>query len=403
VKRGRRAATLILLAGGLVGASSTASAQIPASIEFRVPKPPTVAAGDSGAFLSYELHVTNLMNAGVTLTGIEIRDGSDTGRVLLSIPETGLGTVLARPGLTVTPSQRTSLAAAGRAHVFLWVPVDKRTPPAALVHRLSFRRNPPDSAALARADSATRVRLLADTARITLDGAVTRVTASAVRVGAPLRGEWVAANGPSNLSGHRRTALPLNGTVAIAQRFGIDFLQVDENGRTWNGDSTDNKAYYAYGENIYAVGDGLVVQAKDSIPENTPRGPVARAVPINLVTVAGNHIVVDMGQGNFAFYAHIIPGSLRVKVGDRVRRGQVIGLVGNSGNSTEPHLHFHVVDGIAPGTSTLGAEGIPYSIASFEVLARCQLGMAGVRCARSASVPVTDGMPLQNQLVRFPD
>jgi hypothetical protein len=388
---------LLALAGGREG-----NAQFPAFIEFRVPKPPTVAAGDSGAFLSYELHITNLSTGAVALTGIDVRDARDSGRTLLSIPEGDIGRVIARPGLNIPPSQRSQMGAAGRAHIYLWVPVDKRTPPSAVVHHLRFRRLPPDSTTLARADSAMRVRLAADTTMFTLEGALTRVTPAAVRLGPPLRGEWMAANGPSNLSGHRRTAMPLKGTVAIAQRFGIDFLQVDSLGRTWVGDSTDNKSYYAYGKEILAVGDGIVVQTKDSIAENAPRSPVARAVPIDLVTVGGNHIVVDMGQGNFAFYAHVIPGSMRVKVGDRVRRGQVIALVGNSGNSTEPHLHFHVVDGVAPGTSTLGAEGVPYSLSSFDLVGRCQLSAAGVRCARTPATRVTDGMPLQNQLVRFP-
>src|SRR5688500_39446 len=388
---------LLALAGAREG-----NAQIPPFIEFRVPKAPTVAAGDSGAFLSYELHVTNLTTGAVALTGIDVRDARDSSRTLLSISEGDIGRVIARPGLSLPASQRAQIGAASRALVYLWVPVDKRVPPAAVTHLLRFRRLPPDSATLARADSAMRVRLAADTTMFTLDGALTQVTPAAVRVGPPLRGEWMAANGPSNQSGHRRTALPLKGTVAIAQRFGIDFLQVDSLGRTWVGDSTDNKSYYAYGKEILAVGDGIVVQTKDSSPENAPRSPVARAVPIDLVTVGGNHIVVDMGQGNFAFYAHVIPGSHRVKVGDRVRRGQVIALVGNSGNSTEPHLHFHVVDGVAPGTSTLGAEGVPYSLSSFDLVGRCQLSAAGVRCSRTPATRVTDGMPLQNQLVRFP-
>jgi murein DD-endopeptidase MepM/ murein hydrolase activator NlpD len=139
-------------------------------------------------------------------------------------------------------------------------------------------------------------------------------------------------------------------------------------------------------------------KTKDSIPENVPGG---RAVAITLITVAGNHIVVDIGNGHFAFYAHLKPGSLRVRVGDRVKRGQVLGLVGNSGNSTEPHLHFHISDGLAPGTSTLGSEGIPYALPSFEVIGRCTL-TTKIDCARIAPITVRNGMPMQNQYIRFP-
>jgi murein DD-endopeptidase MepM/ murein hydrolase activator NlpD len=124
----------------------------------------------------------------------------------------------------------------------------------------------------------------------------------------------------------------------------------------------------------------------DGIPENVP-GPTSRAVPMTLETLAGNHVTVDIGGGRFAFYAHLQPRSLRVKKGDRVRRGQVLGLVGNSGNSTEPHLHFHISDSPSP----LGSEGIPHVMRSFE--ARDKPG----------APPRTyhNELPLENQVVTF--
>jgi murein DD-endopeptidase MepM/ murein hydrolase activator NlpD len=87
---------------------------------------------------------------------------------------------------------------------------------------------------------------------------------------------------------------------------------------------------------------------------------------------------------------------LRVKVGDRVKRGQVIGLVGNSGNSTEPHLHFHVADANSP----LGSEGIPYRLDRFELVGRCTSFGAG--CTRSGPVVRRGEIPLGNAIVRFP-
>lgn len=360
-----------------------AQAQIPPSIEFRVPKAPTAAAGDSGAFLAYELHITNLTPAPVTLRRVEVLGAGGRGFELLSLSDSALLRTLTRPGLNMLPSERANIAGGTRANVFLWVPVEHDSPPRTVVHRLTLQRG--------------------DSAAFVLEGAAVPVEPTPVRISPPLSGEWLAANGPSNASGHRRTAIALNGGVAIAQRFGIDFLQVDSGGRTFRGDSTNNASYFAYGKEILAVGDGIVVATKDSIPENTPRGPVARAVPITLETVGGNHIVIDLGGGRYAFYAHVLPGSMRVRKGDRVRRGKVIGLVGNSGNSTEPHLHFHIVDGIAAGTSTLGAEGLPYELASFDLVGRCSIGAGGVRCERQRSTTVSRGMPLQNQLVRFRD
>lgn len=371
---------------------AAADGPIPPSIEFRVPKPPTVATGDSGSFLAYELHVTNLTPGMMALKRVEVIQGADPARMMLSVADTALLRIVTRPGSTTAPSERLNIAGGSRAMLFLWVPVEKTLAPPAIFHRLTFQRM--------RTDTATQ-RLTADTAQYVLEGATVPVDQNTARIHPPLRGEWMAANGPSNPSGHRRSALALQGTVAIAQRFGIDFLQVDDSGRTFRGDRSKNENFLAYGEEVLAVAEGRVVQTKDSIPENTG-GPQSRAVPVTLVTVGGNHIVIEIGPGKYAFYAHLQPGSLRVRVGDRVKRGQVIGLVGNSGNSTEPHLHFHLVDAVVPGTSTLGAEGIPYAHPSLELLGRCQLSQAGIRCVRAEPTKLTGAMPLQNQLVRFP-
>lgn len=399
------------LAFAVIAAARVAGAQaaIPPSLEFRVPKPPTVATGDAGSFLSYELHITNLSTDPIALRGIDVLDAGDTTRALLALGDSALRPLISRAGANVPASARLQLGPATRAIVFLWVPVTKNNPPSALQHRLTVSRT--------RQDSAAGQLVPRDTLRIS--GAVTGVDRNTPRIAPPLRGEWMAANGPSNVSGHRRTMLGLNGTTAIAQRFGIDFLQVDDSGRTFRDDGSKrprcispqddrsrcrepkNEEFLAWGKDALAVADGRIVQIKDGLPENVG-GPMARAVPVDLETVAGNHVVIEIAPGQYAFYAHLQPGSLRVRVGDRVRRGQVIGLVGNSGNSTEPHLHFHIVDAIAPGTSTLGAEGIPYAT-SFEVVGRCQLSAAGIQCSRSTPIRLTDAVPLQNQLVRFPE
>jgi murein DD-endopeptidase len=382
---------LLPFAFGLTTAVSLrADAQFPPSIEFRVPKPPTLAAGDSGSFLAYELHVTNITPALMQLKRVEVLDGDNLTRSLLALADTGITRVLTRPGSNVLPSQRSNIAGGSRAMVFLWVPLPADVRPATVRHRLTFQPM--------KVDSVTKQPVAEGEPQV-LEGAVVRVDHGVPRIDPPLRGEWVAANGPSNQSGHRRTQLALGGTVTIPQRFAIDFLQVNDSGITYRGDRSRNENFIAYGMEALAVADGIIVQTKDSIPENTG-GPMSRAVPITLETVGGNHVVLEIGRGQYAFYAHLQPGSLRVRVGDRVKRGQVIGLVGNSGNSTEPHLHFHLVDAIAPGTSTLGAEGIPYAFPALEVVGRCVLA-ASVQCTRTAPIRVSDAMPLQNQLVRF--
>jgi murein DD-endopeptidase len=374
----RSVAVATALVIGAFSAGSSRAQQLPPSIEFRVPKPPTVAIASTGGFVAYELHVTNLLATPFTLTRVEVLDGG-SGRAIHTIADSTLLRDINRPGQTMPPAERSRIGGGLRAVVYVWAPVDAAAAPVSLRHRLTFHR---DSAGAAP---------------VILEGAVVPVTPQSAPIGAPLRGEWVAVNGPSQASGHRRLVMALNGTLASGQRFGADFLQVGEGG-TFTGDRTKNENYLAYGEEILAVADGSVVATKDSIPENVPGG---RAVPITLETVGGNYILIDIGDGRYAFYAHVVPGSLRVRVGDRVRRGQVVAFVGNSGNSTEPHLHFHIVDGIAEGTTTLGAEGIPYALEQFELLGRCTSFTSATGCERAAPVTVQRGIPLQNQIVRF--
>ena len=355
-----------------------AQTSLPPFLELRVPKPPTVATAEHGSFLAYELHVTNFAAQTMTLQRIEVVTASGESRVLLAITDSMLRRALTRPGTTLPSPERAKLAGGSRAVVFLWVPVDRGSPPGSLGHRVTIERGSADS--LRTED---------------LEGATVPVLREAATIGPPLRGgPWLTGNGPAAEAGHRRALVPVAGTPAIAQRFAIDFVKVGDDYLTFSGDRLKNTSYYAYGNAALAVADGMVVAVKDGIPENIP-GPASRAVPITLETVGGNHVIVDIGGGRYAFYAHLQPGSLRVRLGDRVRKGQVVGLVGNSGNSTEPHLHFHVSD----GTSPLGSEGLPYGYDSFEIVGHCRTFNTG--CERVAPVVRRGEMPLGNVLIQF--
>src|SRR5262249_42152682 len=135
--------------------------------------------------------------------------------------------------------------------------------------------------------------------------------------------------------GHRRALIPVDGKVRIAQRFATDWVLIGADGQLFQGDPAHNENWYGYGVEVLAVADGRVVEVKDGIPENVPlTGEFA--VPITLETLGGNYVLVDLGEGHFAFYAHLQPRSLRVQVGDPVQRGQVLALLGNSGNSDAP-------------------------------------------------------------------
>jgi hypothetical protein len=362
-----------------VSSTRVLGAQLPPFIEVRVPKAPTVATGETGQFLTYEVHVTNFMGQPFTLKKLDAVSAADK-RVVMSFGDSALIRAIARPGApTVTGADKLKIAPGARAVAFLWVPLAAgSTAPAQLVHRVSIEQGTGDSV---RTNE--------------LESAPISVATSAVVIGPPLRGGvWLAANGPADASGHRRALIPVAGTPAIAQRFAIDWVKVADDNKTFKGDQLKNESYYAEGLDALAVANGTVVAVKDSIPENVP-GINSRAVPITLETVGGNHVIIDIGGGNYAFYAHLKPGSIRVKKGQQVKRGDVVGLVGNTGNSTEPHLHFHISDGNSP----LGSEGLPYRV-DFEIVGRCKTFNMG--CERSSPVARRGEVPLANQLIRFP-
>lgn len=380
ITRSRRSATAALLAA-VASATALAAqrAQLPPPLELRVPKAPTVGTGEHGSFIAYELHVTNFGMQALTLKSVEVLTEDAEHTVLFTLADSALAQSIARPGVQLPPPERSKIGGGMRAVVYLWVPVDARSVPQSLRNRVTVEQGPPDSLR-----------------RQQLEGPVVPVSRQTVVIGPPLRGgPWLAGNGPAPRSGHRRALIPTGGAPTIAQRFAIDYVKVNEKFVTHQGDSLKNENYYAEGNDALAVADGRVVAVKHGIPENVP-GITSRAVPITLETVGGNHVIIDIGNGGYAFYAHLKPGSIRVRVGEQLKRGQVIGLVGNSGNSTEPHLHFHVSDGNSP----LGSEGVPYRYDAFDLLGHCQGFFVG--CQLETTTTRHGEIPLQNALVRFP-
>jgi murein DD-endopeptidase MepM/ murein hydrolase activator NlpD len=129
------------------------------------------------------------------------------------------------------------------------------------------------------------------------------------------------------------------------------------------GPSDKVESYAYFGADIHAVGDGTVVGVLDGLPEQAP-GKAPTGLPLD--QYAGNHVVEDLGNGNYALYAHIKTGTVKVRPGDRLRSGQVIGAVGNTGNSTAPHLHFHVMSTPDP----LRSDGLPFVFDAFRLASR---------------------------------
>ena len=143
----------------------------------------------------------------------------------------------------------------------------------------------------------------------------------------PFEGAWNVAWGGRTIEQNQHAA-------TTDQRFAYDFLVV-EGGATHRGDGRRNEDYFAYGRSILAPAAGRVVVAVDGVPDNVPGS-------MDAAHLAGNHVIVDHGSGEFSLLAHLAPGSVTVKPGDRVAAGQKLGRCGNSGHSSEPHLHYHL-------------------------------------------------------------
>ena len=304
-------------------------------LDLYVPTPPTPVLMAGKIHMIYELHVTNGGDGTAAIKRLEVLGA---GKKLAEYEGLELNGMMHRDD---DSTDDRSLPPGVRAEIFLDIAVDPASSvPQELRHRITVE------------DLAVE------------GGTATVISSKPVVIGPPLRGAgWFAANGPSNTSIHRRALIAVDGGFHIGQRFAIDWLKMDSDGNTHKGDPKDNRNYHAYGSEVLAVADATVVKVKDGIPENVP-GPTSRAVPMTLETIAGNHVVLDLGGGRYAVFAHLQPGKIRVKEGDKVKRGQILGLLGNSGNSTEPHLHFQICSGM----STLGSEGLPYVLDSLGAL-----------------------------------
>ena len=169
---------------------------------------------------------------------------------------------------------------------------------------------------------------------------------SKVKYRLPFEGTWTVINGSCDKAFSHSWAIP-------TQRYAYDFVMMDDDGKTHQNNSTELTAYGCYGRNVLAPADGVVVALGNSCGDEKPfeDGPME----IMAKDIRGNYILMEHAEKEFGFVGHLQPQSITVKIGQKVRQGEVIAKCGNSGNTSEPHLHFHLQDGISFFTSA----GIP--------------------------------------------
>ncbi|HEY6712964.1 MAG TPA: M23 family metallopeptidase, partial [Rubrobacter sp.] len=223
------------------------------------------------------------------------------------------------------------------------------------------------------------------------------------QIGAPLFGKrWLTAEGCCDtITSHRGAIFPIDGTFHAPERFAIDWVQVGKNGRLYDGPKDELSSYPYYGAKIRSVAAGRVVGTRDTEPEQAP-GQFPKGLALK--DFGGNYVVVDIGEGRYAYYAHLQKGAKGVLVepGDQVRKGEVIGKLGNTGNTDAPHLHFMVIDGRSP----LVSEALPFEIDRFRTRGTLTNYDAFLGGARAGISPAQSGaqrdrLPLQRTVNDF--
>jgi hypothetical protein len=317
---------------------------------------------DNRYHVSYDLQLTNASRLPATLTAVDVVDARQPDTVIASIsgpqlvdPDCPYGDCNRLRVLPSSDAPDTVLQPGESRALLVDLAFDSlRQAPETVAHRLVLT-----GAAAPPATEATPLSYLA---------APFDIAAGSPRViSPPLRGDdWVAFNGCCGTGWpHRPSLSTFSGTLDNSQRFAIDWIKLNDQGETYSGDKTRNESYVSYGSAVYAVADGTVTSTLDTVEAGTP-GTLPADDPVlgpqlTIENVDGNNIILDLGGGVWAMYAHLLKGSLLVEPGDRVRAGQKIAELGNTGNSNAAHLHFQLMN----GPSFLQADGLPYVFNAF--------------------------------------
>lgn len=367
----------MLLAGGLAAEPGN-------GFDLRVPEPPTAARVEGRAVLGYELHLTNYASHPLDPVRVEVLAD---GEVLARYEGAALEARIDRSGLQRNAEAGAAIAPGRQGIVFIDIGIDAGDMPSALVHRVAF----------IGADASGPLQ------ERTLEGGPADVaTDIGTALSQPLSGgPWVAISDTGWMRGHRRVGYALGGRLRTPGRYAIDWVKLDTEGRRHPAGSMLASDTYSHGEDVLAVADGTVVKRLDGIAERQrldERLDRDRARREG----SGNTLVLDLGDGRFAHYAHLRPDSIAVAEGQRVARGMKVAEVGFSGSASAPQLHFAITDGAEEHAS----EGLPFHFDRFIRLGSytdpARAGHARWADPDATARSRTGEMPARGAVVRFP-
>ena len=327
----------------LMPGTGHAQAVAESSVHLGVPVAPQPVATEGRLRLFYELLLSSASGPMPRPSQVSVRDADD-GHELASFSGEALSTRLLPWKPDGAAQSNVPLPAGEPTVVYIELTLAPKDLPRAIRHEIRY-------------DSSDRRAPLKVTG-----GQVTIKMPVAAAIHPPLRGgPWAAVFHPDWQRGHRRVPYAAQGRVGIPGRFAVDWVKLDDQGRMASGDSDIVSNAYAYAEDVLAVADAVVVATRNDFPESER---LSTSPHHRMEDASGNFVVLDIGDGRYAFYEHLRPGSIRVKPGQRIRRGDEIAQIGFSGSGNWPHLHFHIADAPSP----LGAEGLPFALSRFRSL-----------------------------------
>jgi len=184
----------------------------------------------------------------------------------------------------------------------------------------------------------------------------------------PFTGKWTVFNGGVDVGTSHSWGI-------VPQRYAYDFIIMDDEGKSFAGDNNSLKSYYCYGKDIIAPADGVVVKVSNKHKDSRVSGA---KVYCDAWDIRGNFVVIKHADKEFSVSAHLVPDSITVRKGDKVKQGQIIAKCGNSGNTSEPHLHFQ----LQSGKSFFSSAGLPISFINIDAQEKANYGLADSRSSQ---------------------
>jgi len=209
--------------------------------------------------------------------------------------------------------------------------------------------------------------------------------ATNARLTLPLTGRILVYDGYDYLSHHRRQTYQLEpqlrafGVIDNWYRFGIDLIHTDAEGRLHRSDGSRIEDWYAWGQPVRAPGAGVVHAIRNDEPDNdigTENRRTSRPLSEDEMNSDGNYVLIDHGEGEFSLLSHLKQGSVRVRPGERVRAGQLVGEVGNSGATPVPHLHYELRT--SPGFGVRGVRTLPPYFHDLQIIGLGRMPRSGL-------------------------